>query len=51
MTTPRIVNNDLPKETPALTDTISEEAWQLGCGILALIVGGFAGLVIIGSLP
>jgi hypothetical protein len=40
--TPRVINNDLPKETPALTDTISEEAWQIGCGVLVLIVTGLA---------
>ena len=49
----RIVNDDI-SQPPVLTDTISEEVWQLGCGILVMIVGGFAGwmvMTIIGSLP
>lgn len=42
----KIVNNDVPKSAPALTDTISPEAWEFGCGVLVFLVFAFAAWMI-----
>jgi hypothetical protein len=40
---PRIINDDVTP--PPVVETISEEAWQIGCGVLALFVGVVAALM------